>query len=171
MNSGSQTACRTRLSRSWTRQSSKQGTPSGRKRPAPLGMQAHRIVCRGYSIHSVRLAPVLALEARVEPFRVEHQTHQGGEPLARLLTRLLCETSQSCCHGQSPLCVGPCRPNSLSQTATPLLPAHYRRSALLWVAPTSDNLRPLPRFLRLSEGAPILRHRLSDLPGYRAISM
>ena len=47
----------------------------------------------------------------------------------------------------------------------------YRRSALLWVAPTSDNLRPLPRFLRLLEGAPILRHRLSDLPGYRAISM
>ncbi|EGV15940.1 hypothetical protein ThimaDRAFT_4773 [Thiocapsa marina 5811] len=99
------------------------------------------------------------------PFRVEDQTHQGVEPLARLLTRLLCETSQSCCHGHSPLCVGPCLPDSFSQTATPLLPAHYRRSVLLWVAPTSDSLRPLPRFRRLFADAPILRRRLSDLPG------
>jgi hypothetical protein len=101
-------------------------------------LQIHRILRFPYPIDSGRLLSVLALEAGVQPLRVKHQTHQGIEPRLRLLTRLLCETSQSCCHGQNPLCVGPCRPD--------LLPAHYRRSSLLWVAPTSDRLRPLPRF-------------------------
>ena len=52
-----------------------------------------------------------------------------------------------------PHCVGPCLPDLFSQTDTPLLHLHYQTSSLLWVPPTSDNLRPLPRFLHLSKGA------------------
>jgi len=89
----------------------------------------------------------------MQPLRIVHQTHQSVEPTLRFCTRSLCETNKSCCHGHNPLSVGPCRPHSLSQTDTPLLCPHYQTSSLLWVPPTSDSHRPLPRFLHLSEGA------------------
>ena len=48
------------------------------------------------------------------------------EPLRVALLRLLCrplrETSQFCCHAQSPLGVGACSPNSLSTTAARFAP-------------------------------------------------
>jgi len=87
------------------------------------------------------------------------------------LTRPLCEMSKSRCHGHNPLCVGPYRPYSLSQTGAPLLGPHYQTSSLLWAPPTSDSHRPLPPLLHLSKGARFLPRRLSDLPGYRLISM
>ena len=65
-----------------------------------------------------------------------------------------CETNQSCGHGLNPLSVGPCFSDSFSPTDTPSLRPHYRTSSLLWVSPTSARLRPLPRCLGLSEGAP-----------------
>ncbi len=107
-------------------------------------------------IYSGRFIPFLAREARVQPFRVKQQTHQGVESYLRLRTRSLCETNKSCCHGHSPLSVGPCLPYSLSQANTPLLGPHYQTSSLLWVSPTSDSHFPLPRFLHLSEGAHFL---------------
>ncbi len=89
--------------------------------------------------------------------------HRGFRPL--------CETNQLSCHGHSPLSVGPCFSNSFSPADTPSLRPHYQTSSLLWVSPTSDRLRPLPRCLGLSEGAHSRVRRLTDLPGYHAFSM
>jgi hypothetical protein len=93
----------------------------GRKIPNAL-FQALGIVRLVHPIHSGRLPSILALEALVQPLGLKYQSHQGSEPQLRLGTHLLCETSQSCGHGHIPLCLGPCLPDSLSQTATPFAP-------------------------------------------------
>jgi hypothetical protein len=123
------------------------------------------------AFHSGRLLPALAPEALVQPLRVKYQTPQRIEPQLRLCTCFLCETVQSCCHGHNPPCVGPCLLFPLSDTGTPSLCPHYQASSLLWVPPTSDSHRPLPRFLHLSEGAQFPPRRLPDLPGSHTISI
>mgnify|MGYP000049663395 CR=1 FL=1 len=106
-----------------------------------------------YPIHPGRLPSILALEAGTQSLRIKEQPHQRGKSLPPKLARPLCETSKSCGHGLNPHCVGPCFPYPFSQTGTPLLHPRYQASSLLWVPPTSVSLRPLPRFLHLSENA------------------
>ena len=100
-----------------------------------------------------RFPSILALEAGTQSLRIKEQPHQRGKSLPPKLARPLCETSKSCGHGLNPLCVGPCFPYPFSQTGAPLLHPRYQASSLLWVPPTSVSLRPLPRFLHLSENA------------------
>ena len=84
--------------------------------------------------------------------------------------RQLRETRERRCHGQSPHGVGPCFTLALSRAATPLLDPRYRASTLVWMAPTSTQRRPRPRF-SLVRGCPPPADRCVDLPGYRMLSM
>ncbi len=181
-NSGSQMACRRRLSRSCTNRSSKLGTlqrtvasiPLGnvaaphrlrpvahsaypRRQVVQLRVQVLSVVVFSYPIDSGRLVSFLSLEAFAQALGVEQQPHQRIEPLSQLLARHQCETLKFGCHGQNPLGVGPCVAFALSQTATPLLDPHYRASSLVWMAPTSTHHRPCPRFLHLFTGARLRR--------------
>jgi hypothetical protein len=93
-------------------------------------------------------APCVRLGARSSRAgpRGRTATPWGGEPLTQPLTRSCCETPEFGCHGQSPLCGGPCLVLTFSSAATPLLDPHYRASSLLCMAPTSSDHRRCPCF-------------------------
>ena len=84
------------------------------------------------------------------PHQTASATVEGFPRTALGQPRQLRETRECQCHGESPLGVGPCFTLTLSRAATTLLDPHYQASQLVWVAPTSTQHRPRPRYYTCS---------------------
>ena len=107
-----------------------------------------------------------------ESFLRGQQPHQRRVARLRLASGIMRETNQLSGHAQSPLGVGACLPLiRCPSTATPSLRSRYRTSSLLWATQTSWRSSLPPRYLGLSEAAPLLRRPRQDLHGYRTFAL
>jgi hypothetical protein len=76
-----------------------------------------------YSVHPRSLPDLLPMKALGQPFRIRQHSHQCRVATLRSLRCPLRETSQVCCHAHSPLGVGACVTNPLSQYCHPFAPS------------------------------------------------